>query len=326
MSHERRSGATIVIVQFTVHGQPVTQGIVLKEGVAEPDWSRILTLLRGLIGEQADPHRIKIIVHDGAPCSKARPRFANGRAYTPEGTVSAQRALAAKFQDHDREESNVAIVAIFFRSNRQRIDADNMMKLVMDACTDAGLWHDDCQVTAQASIVELDAKRPRTVVAWCPIESTLDRSYQHVRACVICAKEFRVQVYRSRIDAKHRSVTCSVGCGNTYRLQMQRKSFDSDAFCKRGHPWKPETTKLRFGKYRVCLLCQKMLGRDAYQKARVKPGFRAARNAANRKYEKARGPRVRSKKNVSAEAPSGLKWPWNENPEEPFVNSMRKKK
>ena len=72
--------------------------------------------------------------------------------------------------------TNLALVLVFYRSDRTAMDLDNLEKLVMDAGTRAGVWLDDRQITAKASKLELDAARPRTLIAIAPTTSTLDRT------------------------------------------------------------------------------------------------------------------------------------------------------
>lgn len=135
--------------------------------------------LRRLVEEHGALEEAHALVHEGAPISKARARWSgrNHRTYTPPEVEGAEEELAWRFREvmlgQKYESGSVAIVAIFYRPNRQRIDADNLMKLVMDAATGAGVWTDDSQVTALASYVELDHQRPRTVVAWGPTSSTI---------------------------------------------------------------------------------------------------------------------------------------------------------
>lgn len=133
-----------------------------------------------------------VVVHDGAPVSKARARWSRRTRshYTPETTRNAEAALVLRLRAAMVEPLTgcVAIVSMFYRPNFQRIDVDNLTKLVMDAATRAGVWTDDCHVSAQASFVELDVKRPRTVIAICPTTSTLDRSARFT--CRRCGVKF----------------------------------------------------------------------------------------------------------------------------------------
>lgn len=57
---------------------------------------------------------------------------------------------------------NVRVSAFFFRSNRQTIDLDNLLKHILDAATGV-CWVNDCQVTAYgATELHLDREAPRT--------------------------------------------------------------------------------------------------------------------------------------------------------------------
>lgn len=180
----------------------------------ESDASIALDYIRGLIRAQ-DPEHITYFVHEGEPVSKARARWTRrGHTYTPERTQTAQEALAWRFRQVVKDTpwiGNVALVAVFYRPNYQRIDADNLMKLVMDAGTQAGVWKDDCQVTHQMSVVELDAERPRTIVAMCPVESSLNRRPDVEFVCVVCAKPFSLP--RAEVG-RRKPKYCSSDCHN----------------------------------------------------------------------------------------------------------------
>jgi hypothetical protein len=105
---------------------------------------------------------------------------------------------------------NVAVLAVFYRQNLQRIDSDNLMKLVLDAGTQAGIWKDDSQVTVQGAILELDEKNPRTIFVACDCPSTLVRGEDAMTACDACGKKF----FRG---GKARAVArwCSRACAST---------------------------------------------------------------------------------------------------------------
>ena len=143
----------------------------------------------------ASDARVWACVVDGEPKSKARPRFSRkGHAYTPKETAISEAKLALHIGSMMKGKTlgcPVAIVAIFYRPNYQRIDADNLMKLVLDAGTKAHAWVDDSYITAQMSLVELDVKRPRTVIAIAETVSTLDRSRRFV--CTVCGIAFNRQ-------------------------------------------------------------------------------------------------------------------------------------
>ena len=117
--------------------------------------------------------------HAGVPVPKGRARRGGHGFYTPTRTKNAQDALAWALRMARGHRpgyiDTVAIVALFFVPNRQIKDADNCMKLVMDAATKAGIWRDDSQVKAQAVFFELDAKDPRTIIAICPYRCSMSR-------------------------------------------------------------------------------------------------------------------------------------------------------
>ena len=158
----------------------------------ESDAKRIIRVVRGLVGDY-DWQRLLFVTHEGVPVSKARARWSrkSGRFYTPSKTVGAELSVASRINRSLKGEpfvGSVAVVAVFFRPNFQRIDADNLMKLVMDAATKAGAWKDDCYVMAQASYVEFDPRHPRTLIAICDTKSSMDRDRRF--KCRVCEKLF----------------------------------------------------------------------------------------------------------------------------------------
>lgn len=116
------------------------------------------------------PERMVVATIPGPPRPKGRPRFdpRSGRAYTPARTRGAEAALLLALKSAlrgRRFDGEVAVAVVFVLPNRRRVDADNLVKTVMDAATKAGAWGDDSQVTAATQLLELDAAWPRTVVA-----------------------------------------------------------------------------------------------------------------------------------------------------------------
>lgn len=180
-------------------------------------------------------------VHAGDPASKARPRFSpkTGRTYTPAATEAAENLLAMTFRlafGSRVLDGNVAIAAVFYRPNRQRIDADNLMKLVLDAGTKAGIWHDDSQVTAQASVVEFDAEQPRTLIAVGPTASTLERG-PRTKVCPRCDREFQIEkaerIYCSRSCAQPPATARCARCGTDFRRQSAGQRYCSKTCAQR---------------------------------------------------------------------------------------------
>jgi len=121
-------------------------------------------------------------VHEGEPIPWARPRFRrDGRGFTAKKQKDAEEVLGWSWREATRHleklDGTLALVAFFYRSNQRLVDADNLLKLVMDSGTTAGVWFDDSQVTACASVINLDAERPRTVIGLGPLGSSMLRRF-----------------------------------------------------------------------------------------------------------------------------------------------------
>lgn len=110
------------------------------------------------------------VVIEGQPLPAARPRVTKKGTYTPkpnrihEEAVTWEIRLALR-QPHKGTvtfSEHVAVYVVFYRRDRHRVDADNLLKLVLDAATKAGAWHDDSQVTYFSVRLRVDPKRPRT--------------------------------------------------------------------------------------------------------------------------------------------------------------------
>lgn len=111
-----------------------------------------------------DPAEASAMVIPGAPKAKQRPRVVRTNVYDPSAPDEKELAKALLGFSGRPFEGNLAVVAIFYMPDRRRLDADNLAKLVCDAGNRAELWHDDCQVTGLAAVLELDAQNPRTVL------------------------------------------------------------------------------------------------------------------------------------------------------------------
>lgn len=181
----------------------------------DADTTRCLRLLGGIT---SDPALVRLLVVDGEPRSKARPRFGgNGRVYSSHKQVEAEAALGWHLRRAFREPlaGNLALACIFYRSTHGRVDVDNMLKLVMDAANTI-CWRDDYQVTAILGVVELDRARPRTVIAVAPHASSLSRADVEPQACATCAK-----VYTPR-NGSRPGRFCSRRCASLSRGQDLR--------------------------------------------------------------------------------------------------------
>lgn len=247
---------------FDVRGLPVPQGSDGPSALSPA--MDLLAAIRG--GRQGDDAWVVAFVHPGDPASKARPRFSfrTKRTYTPARTVRAEDALADAFREAFVDEplvGNVAIAAVFYRPNHQRIDADNLMKLVLDAATKAEVWLDDSQVTAQASVVEFDAAEPRTVIAVGPTVSTLIRG-PRVLVCPRCGGDF---------IAAGRAATrkyCSTGCAQPLvmarcaRCEMEfRRRASGQRYCSKTCAQRDPLVRQRVALSRPTPTCETCGGR-----------------------------------------------------------------
>lgn len=143
------------------------------------DDQRFALVLLQLLTRAQEPQPSIYIVHDGVPVPKARARFSKaGPTYTPKRTVQAETDLAWTLRLRVEPRPLVgplALVALFYVPDQRRMDGDNLLKLVKDAGNRAEIWHDDSQITACSALVDLDARRPRTIVAIAPAMSQLTR-------------------------------------------------------------------------------------------------------------------------------------------------------
>ena len=162
------------------------------------DHDLVLVRLRGVLGEEADPHRISVFTCFGEPTSQYRPK--NG---------DARLLRTFTMFPHTPFTGSVCVVAIFFRPNYLRMDSDNMMKLVLDVGTKAKLWVDDSQVTAHGSYIELDAERPRTVVAISPFETSIGERTPLTLTCERCARTFTVPGWARKRETRFCSRRCA---------------------------------------------------------------------------------------------------------------------
>jgi Holliday junction resolvase RusA-like endonuclease len=104
---------------------------------------------------------------DGDPVATERPRSGNnGIFYTPKKTREYQEELGWTIKaelpvDHDIQ-GTFGVLARFYRSTRRKIDVDNLLKTILDSCTKAKVWDDDCQVRELIGQLWIGHHDPRT--------------------------------------------------------------------------------------------------------------------------------------------------------------------
>jgi Holliday junction resolvase RusA-like endonuclease len=140
--------------------------------------------------------RVEFAVVPGEPHSKARPRFApNGRAYHDPKDKVAEQATGFRLKRIPMFTGNVALIAVFYRSTRRRVDVDNLLKHVCDAANGI-VFKDDSQITSLSGVLELDADNPRTVLAFADHETTMTRGVDAVRPCTRCGSSVLIAAGR----------------------------------------------------------------------------------------------------------------------------------
>lgn len=137
------------------------------------------------IGGDVDPAHTVTFVYEGNPARKERPRHTkSGVTYTPKETRAAEDALSWAYvaafaqQKVKRFGDTVAMFVHFYVEEAldARKDIDNLLKLVLDAGNAARIWKDDKYVIATTVLLDVDERRPRTVIGICPKVGSLTRS------------------------------------------------------------------------------------------------------------------------------------------------------
>ena len=89
----------------------------------------------------------------GEPKTKQRPRFANGRVYTPSETRNEEARIKSIYLAKSGGKSfsgDLEVVLEFFLGSRRRKDLDNMEKIVLDALNKVA-YEDDSQIVIKKS-------------------------------------------------------------------------------------------------------------------------------------------------------------------------------
>jgi Holliday junction resolvase RusA-like endonuclease len=234
--------------------QSVVVSLTLPEPISDRD--RISVLLDAL---SRNPEEVRFLRIDGQPFSKARPRFTRkGQPYNTKAQVDNEASMRARMCSLCPDgpmTTNIAVVCIFYRATKQRIDVDNMVKQVLDAGIGVA-WVDDMQVTAQLGVLELDVEYPRTLIGIAPHKTSMQRLTHVVRFCLHCEKAFKphldTSTYCSRKCASQNTATRTLAdatcptCGETFRRIAARQRYCSNP-CK--------FSGLRAGDRRTAPLC-----------------------------------------------------------------------
>ena len=117
----------------------------------------------------AERDMLLYVICEGDPVAHQRPRKGRGgHFYTPEKTRKYRELLVGIIQEKTRgislaeiKDMTFGVQAKFYRSNRQRIDLDNLLKTTLDSITQAGFWFDDSRVHEICGTIEKGAANPR---------------------------------------------------------------------------------------------------------------------------------------------------------------------
>ncbi len=183
--------------------------------------------------------RVVSFVYNGDPIAKGRARKGkNGNMYTPESTRQYEALLGTGFQSmlngiEPNGKDKFALRCVFYRSNRQRIDCDNLLKAVSDAATGL-VWVDDSQVLEVIGRLFLNSPSPRAEIAIYRVEDTSPG-----KICPVCSNEF---LTFPSVDAIHCSSECAKKskrvafvckeCGGDYEV-VQSIAKRGKGFCSR---------------------------------------------------------------------------------------------
>lgn len=120
--------------------------------------------------------RLAFSIHEN-PIPKKRARHGrNGSVYTPQETIVWEKtvALHARLALYEYDstmhlfEGELGIVVTFYRQDKVRVDADNLLKSIKDACN-LVLYKDDSQITGELVRLYRGCKLPRVDVLLMPI-------------------------------------------------------------------------------------------------------------------------------------------------------------
>jgi len=194
------------------------------------------------------PYRLsgkKIVLNlciEGEPLSAERVKFSKGSAYLPEKTRDYEDLIAWTVKGNYRGETTSSEIfglrAIFCRSNRQRVDIDNLLKALMDGITKSKvIWEDDSQLREISSSIFIADDKPRVefIVYRC-------KDYNPRATCLNCGKELlnsypsKQTKYCSRVcwsvSRKRVARVCEY-CGETFIIAESKAKGHPNRFCSR---------------------------------------------------------------------------------------------
>lgn len=192
----------------------------------------------------------------GEPVAHQRPRYSkkSNRFYTPPKSVTHRKQLANLIASKLKEVASdknlrYGVQANFYRSNRQRVDIDNLFKTILDAGTQSKIWMDDSQVLELCGRLYTKQDNPRTEILFYYVnEFGADRKEYAPVYCLYCGKLITSPQYPSSrrkycnrecaSKAKRTTFLCSQ-CGKTFEIpcslvrKKKQASKTGKIFCSR---------------------------------------------------------------------------------------------
>ena len=199
-----------------------------------------------------------------------------GRAYTPKGTRAAKQAVAwtikgmsSQWPINHSDIKEYGVQVVFYRSNYQKIDVDNMLKILFDGITRSGFWKDDSRVTEVLGRVIKGHKDPHTdfVIYTCDTAGRLNEcdnvEYTKNPPCLHCGhpvsdsfRSSRRKFCSKECAYRHKAVklVCPECNGEFYvaKSRAPKRKFCS-LECSRKH-WSKHGSK-KAGSARTCEIC-----------------------------------------------------------------------
>lgn len=277
---------------------------------------------------------ILVVECGGDPIAHQRPRRSRGgHFYTPNKTREYKEKLADIIKTTPRSSARLlamsdtyGVQAKFYRSNRQRIDVDNLLKTIMDATTTAGLWLDDSQVHEICGTVEKGSPRPRVEFMIYRHHLRGDEAsggdYDFQKKCAHCGRDISRKSYPSTqrkycsnncaSEAKRLKLRCPQ-CGKDFSVPqsfMRRNvnpggGFYARRFCSRECSIKYHSnlrrTKGKESDKWICTMCDGRVSRKEYKVCRA--CSMKTRSDPTTNYWKLRHPSVEIKIRPAGEEP-----------------------
>lgn len=168
------------------------------------------------------------VILDGDPVSYQRARTSGrgGHFYTSEKLRSYTKSLIYAIKEQgggisfaQEKDMTFGVHAKFYRSTRQRVDLDNLLKTILDAVSQSGFWVDDSRVHEIYGSIERASASPRVeFIIYRHIlrgNETDSERYNLSAKCTHCGKPMSEAISKSY--PKRKIQYCCRACFNASR-------------------------------------------------------------------------------------------------------------